>query len=204
MTAKQASGTYAPDGSLYITLTDGAGTLASAGSTTTTIGTSTITSGTNKRVLFDDNGVIGEDSGIVFDKATGALTVTKLGIGAAPGGATSYIHTETNGNVYWSGHIAFPSGPSLQCINDALNAYVPFEFRGSDLLFVAANGVTFSTPWTKTIVATVATLTSAATAGVGARSFVTDATVSVFASTVIGGGSVSVPVYSDGTNWKIG
>jgi hypothetical protein len=51
---------------------------------------------------------------------------------------------------------------------------------------------------------TVATLPSAATSGVGARSFVSDATVTTFASTVAGGGSNKVPVYSDGTNWKIG
>jgi hypothetical protein len=51
---------------------------------------------------------------------------------------------------------------------------------------------------------TVATLPNAATAGVGARAFVSDATATTFASTVAGTGSNKVPVYSDGTNWKIG
>jgi hypothetical protein len=51
---------------------------------------------------------------------------------------------------------------------------------------------------------TVAALPSAATAGVGARAFVSDATLAVFAATVAGGGANKVPVYSDGTNWKIG
>jgi hypothetical protein len=51
---------------------------------------------------------------------------------------------------------------------------------------------------------TVATLPSAATSGVGARSFVSDATVTTFASNVAGGGANALPVYSDGTNWKIG
>lgn len=51
---------------------------------------------------------------------------------------------------------------------------------------------------------TVATLPSAATAGTGARAFVTDANATTFASTVVGGGANKVPVYSDGTNWKIG
>lgn len=50
----------------------------------------------------------------------------------------------------------------------------------------------------------VATLPSAATAGVGARAFVSDATATTFASTVAGTGANKVPVYSDGTNWKIG
>jgi hypothetical protein len=51
---------------------------------------------------------------------------------------------------------------------------------------------------------TVATLPSAVTAGAGARSFVTDATGPTFGATVAGGGAVNVPVYSDGTNWKVG
>jgi len=51
---------------------------------------------------------------------------------------------------------------------------------------------------------TVATLPSAATSGTGARSFVTDASAPTFGATVAGGGAVAVPVYSDGTNWKVG
>jgi hypothetical protein len=51
---------------------------------------------------------------------------------------------------------------------------------------------------------TVATLPSAVTSGKGARSFVTDALAPVFGSTVATGGAVAVPVYSDGTNWKVG
>lgn len=51
---------------------------------------------------------------------------------------------------------------------------------------------------------TAAALPSAATSGVGARSFVTDATAPTFGATVAGGGTVATPVYSDGTNWKVG
>jgi len=51
---------------------------------------------------------------------------------------------------------------------------------------------------------TVATLPSASTSGVGARSFVTNALAPTFGATVVGGGAVAVPVYSDGTNWKVG
>ncbi len=51
---------------------------------------------------------------------------------------------------------------------------------------------------------TVAQLPTAATAGAGARSFVTDATATTFLSTVAGGGANGVPVVSNGTNWLIG
>ena len=51
---------------------------------------------------------------------------------------------------------------------------------------------------------TVATLPSAVTSGKGSRSFVTDALAPVFGSTVVTGGAIATPVYSDGTNWKVG
>ena len=51
---------------------------------------------------------------------------------------------------------------------------------------------------------TVATLPSATTSGTGARAFVTDALAPTVGATVVTGGAVAVPVYSDGTNWKVG
>lgn len=51
---------------------------------------------------------------------------------------------------------------------------------------------------------TVATLPFASVSGKGARAFVTDALAPVFGATVVTGGAVAVPVYSDGTNWKVG
>jgi hypothetical protein len=50
----------------------------------------------------------------------------------------------------------------------------------------------------------VLSLPSAGTAGVGARAFVNDALSPVFGSTVATGGAVAVPVYSDGSAWKVG
>jgi hypothetical protein len=51
---------------------------------------------------------------------------------------------------------------------------------------------------------TVSTLPSAATSGVGARSFVTDALAPTFGATVVAGGAIPTPVYSNGTVWKVG
>lgn len=68
----------------------------------------------------------------------------------------------------------------------------------------------YGTLWVKnlqTVPSTVAALTAAATAGAGARAFVTDASTTVVLGlglTVTGGGANKVPVYSDGTNWIIG
>lgn len=49
-----------------------------------------------------------------------------------------------------------------------------------------------------------ASLPAAATAGAGARAYVTDSSTATFAATIAGGGANSVPCYSDGTNWKVG
>lgn len=51
---------------------------------------------------------------------------------------------------------------------------------------------------------TVAALPAAGTAGATSRMFVTDANATTLASVVVGGGANYVPVYSDGTNWRIG
>lgn len=59
----------------------------------------------------------------------------------------------------------------------------------------------------KTVSTVVASLPAAATAGAGARAFVTDGSTTVILGlglTVTGGGANKVPVYSDGTNWIVG
>lgn len=53
-------------------------------------------------------------------------------------------------------------------------------------------------------VSTVAGLPAVAAAGQGARRMVTDANATTFNSVVAGGGTNIVPVFSDGTNWRIG
>jgi hypothetical protein len=50
----------------------------------------------------------------------------------------------------------------------------------------------------------VATLPPASTVGVGARTFVLDATNTAFGTIVMGGGPYQVPVYSDGFVYRIG
>jgi len=57
---------------------------------------------------------------------------------------------------------------------------------------------------TNTSITTVAKLPTASMDNAGTRTFVSDATVTTFGSTVVGGGTNTVPVYSTGINWKIG
>ena len=64
----------------------------------------------------------------------------------------------------------------------------------------------FTAPVQQTTVYSVAgtALPSASTVGNGARAFVSDATATTFASAYTGGGANNVPVYSDGSVWRIG
>jgi hypothetical protein len=73
------------------------------------------------------------------------------------------------------------------------SAYAPFT----------AGNIT-AAGYVKTQSSKVAGLTAAATAGAGARSFVTDALGPTFGAAVVGGGAVSVPVYSDSVTWLVG
>jgi hypothetical protein len=126
---------------------------------------------------------------------------TALGYQAGYAGSANANTTGTN-NVYIGpntvgsgvnntreiviGAAAIGSGSNTVTFGDSNNTLVKF------------NGVLKSTNYT------VATLPSASTSGVGAMSFVTDALAPTFGATVTGGGAVPVPVYSDGTNWKVG
>lgn len=81
------------------------------------------------------------------------------------------------------------------------------------LTYIKANlGVALGTSFTassylKVTAVTVSNLPAAATVGAGARATVTDATQALTAgigAVVAGTGANTVPVFSDGTNWRIG
>ena len=68
----------------------------------------------------------------------------------------------------------------------------------------AVLGILINSYITNTSITTVASLPTASTTNAGTRTFVSDATATTFGSTVVGGGTNTVPVYSTGTSWKIG
>jgi len=76
-----------------------------------------------------------------------------------------------------------------------LNAYGEFRYDGTNWILLHQPSI---------LVTVVGSLPSASVVGAGARAFVTDALNTTFASVVIGSGSNNVPVYSDGTDWRIG
>jgi hypothetical protein len=86
---------------------------------------------------------------------------------------------------------------------EQLNNVLRLYFNRIDKLMSQLNATAPLNTITFTVY-TVATLPSSVTSGAGAVAFVSDALAPVFGSNVVAGGAVKVPVYSDGTNLKVG
>lgn len=71
-------------------------------------------------------------------------------------------------------------------------------------LKAAMNDAIVDHPATNISSTTFASLPSAATAGAGARAFITDSSVVTFNTAAAAGGANKVPVFSDGAAWKVG
>lgn len=99
--------------------------------------------------------------------------------------------------VVWSAANSDSRKASISALRDLLQAN-----------FTVTLGTSFTaTSFISVTGCKVAALPGAALAGQGARATVTDATQTLTAgigATVVGGGANVVPVFSDGTNWKIG
>ena len=68
---------------------------------------------------------------------------------------------------------------------------------------ISANNLVVTTT-VRTIPVTFAVLPTAASAGAGARAFITDGNTATFGGQVGGSGANAIPVYSNGTNWYVG
>lgn len=148
--------------------------------------------------------------------------VLTTNFGADAPGLYVKITDAATGRPFWKFVLPLSALASVLATSSALsiivNASATTTFAAPNVVYangqVVSGGVITASTTTVYVVAapsttagsayTVATLPSAATAGVGARSFVSDATVNTFGTTVVGSGTIKVPVYSDGTNWKIG
>lgn len=110
------------------------------------------------------------------------------------GGTTAKI--DANSTV---GNLVLGADPG----NTGASTQLKLQVDGTDGLIVdSSQDVSIPNGTLATKAYTVATLPAAGTAG--RRAFVTDANATTFASIVAAGGANGVPVYDDGTNWRIG
>ena len=96
---------------------------------------------------------------------------------------------------------------SFTASNDRTLGYtssgLAYKVSGATVFNASDDGIVYAQYRYRQTPVTVASLPTTSLA-VGDRMFVTDATATTFASIVAGGGSSKVPVYYDGTNWRIG
>lgn len=147
----------------------------------------------------------------------GALTATGAYVGAATGTNTPMLTIGAGNTGAGTATIRMGSTPREWDIKVGANPYPwSLSYVGTDapladiLKFTSTGAATFASSVSmgaltattiKTVVYTIATLP---TGTVGMRAFVSDANATTFASVVAGGGANGVPVYHDGTNWRIG
>lgn len=125
--------------------------------------------------------LIADAGSISFDTATGSAAMSSTG-----------SWTFSNGTV--GGALSYSVTPTFQLGTTTAHAFDLYSNGVTRMTLRSDGAIT-------TQVFTVATLPSAVNGG---RAFVSDANATTFASIVAGGGSNRVPVYSDGTNWRIG
>jgi hypothetical protein len=130
---------------------------------------------------------------------------------SSDGAAKVQYRTGSNAAKWEVGHDGSSGSYRYTIYGDVLGASA-LSIRGSDN-YIGTLGVTSPTVplhvggAIRTATTTVGSLISASTAGAGTRQFVTDSTVAAsgnFGAIVAGNGTNGVPVYSDGTNWRIG
>ena len=101
-----------------------------------------------------------------------------------------------------------PAVPNLPLASDQYDRLYMDKLTGVLRLFFnqlnAVLTVLTNSYITNTTIYTVATLPTASTSNAGTRTFVSDSSTTTFGATVTGGGTNTVPVYSNGTSWKIG
>jgi hypothetical protein len=210
------------------------GTGGLSGSTTNiavggTAGTSTTTM--NGTTNFLDSGLTVQNAADTTKKATFSLvniptgTTTIYTLPAGVANAATLIDGQTVQNItavktFTAATQNFGSSTLASTVNIAYGANTTGVTKavnigtaglsGSTTAITVGTNVSGSTSTTtmngvtKFQVYTVATLPSASTSGIGATAFVSDALAPAFGATVVTGGAVAVPVYSDGTNWKVG
>ena len=154
------------------------------------------------------NGTLSVAASVTFSTTTGTLSLgTSLTTGTWTAGATNGTGTITLGRSTVGQTTDIQAGATASGSTKAINIGTAGLAGSTTNIAIGSTTGTSTTTFngvTKQQNYTVATLPSASTSGVGARSFVTNALAPTFGATVVTGGAIAVPVYSDGTNWKVG
>ena len=132
----------------------------------------------------------------------GALGVTGSGVITGDGGGISNIAganltgTITATTAVLAQEVSQSAQPNIGSVGTLSTLLVSGNITGQS--YISATTAIQTTP------VVVASLPAAGTAGAGARAFVSDANDTAFNAVVAGAGANNLPVFSDGTDWRIG
>jgi hypothetical protein len=146
------------------------------------------------RMTIATNGIVTIPVSIVVNSAVRTGFINNLSNSLS---MFSFVDDSTGTSTY----AAAASAPLMR-FGGTTDSFPAIARDGAGIKFTGA--AAGSTSHIKVPPVAVTSLPAAATAGVGARAFVNDALAPVFGSTVANGGAVAVPVYSDGSAWKVG
>ena len=130
---------------------------------------------------------------------TGALGVTTGVITGDGGGISNIAAGNISGTVntaVLAQEVSQAAQPNIGSVGTLTSLTVSGNITGQS--YISATTAIQTTP------VVVASLPAAATAGAGARAFVSDANDTAFNAIVAGTGANNLPVFSDGTDWRIG
>ena len=130
---------------------------------------------------------------------TGALGVTTGIITGDGGGISNVVAANISGTVntaVLAQEVINSAQPNIGSVGTLSTLLVSGNITGQS--YISATTAIQTTP------VVVASLPAAATAGSGARAFVSDANDTAFNAIVAGSGANNLPVFSDGTDWRIG
>ena len=146
----------------------------------------------------DGNTTIGGFANITVTSISNDSALQIVG-NVARGGASYHdflrVTSTASGATNPNKHFRLTGAGNIEIVNSAYSSTI-FSLTDAGVLIVPSYIKTGSTLF--------ASLPSAAVAGAGARSFVTDANTAVFGTAVSGSGAIAVPVYSDGSAWRVG
>jgi len=145
----------------------------------------------------------------------GSLSIGSNGqTGAINMGRSNSSGTINIGGTTGTGAITLGQSTASQAVNIAtgantsgtktLNLGTAGGVGGTTAITIGTNAGTSTTTVNGLLKQQTYTVATLPTGSVGARSFVTDALAPTFGATVVTGGAVGVPVYHDGTSWKVG
>jgi len=126
------------------------------------------------------------------------LNVTDGYNNVALGNNAGKFLTSGYSNIYFG----YGSSVSSGSVHDEI--VIGNQTGGGNYTTIIGNVQTTSTKLMGKLVTSTYTVATLPTGTAGSRSFVTNALTPTFGATVVGGGSVGVPVYHDGTSWKVG